>query len=475
MKLGKGAIYLLIAISVTVFMDGLDGSIVNIALPIIAEYFGTDTGTVSWVSIAYLLVVAGSLIIFGKIAARGYLKRIFLLGIALFTIASVICGLSPSLLVLIGGRVLQGLGASMIISCAPIICVKHLPADILGMSIGLISSVSAISFCLGPALGGLIAYALSWSWIFWINIPIGIFAFIFVSRVLPKDVPEHTGKFDIPGAILLFIAIAAGTFGLERMPHLGVDNPLILSTVIVAAAALVLFCIVELKAKEPLLNIRIFKLFPVVAVILAFLIMKIVVSGLFYLLPFYFSNAMGLDTLLSGILMLIGPAGMVICSVPFAKWSDRTGRRWFCVVSTVILVIVSIFFSFLSPTWSIVFIIVALAILGIAAGIGSGPSTARIIETVPEEEKDSGSTVMMTCLYLGTVIGTAVYAAGFTFFSSKGESVVSFADLPTDIFMNGFHGAMVIGLILAVASCILSLVVKDRKKAAKENAETEEK
>ncbi|MDO5845669.1 MAG: MFS transporter, partial [Methanocorpusculum sp.] len=221
-------ILLLIAISLAALMDGLDGSIVNIALPVIAADFGADTGTVSWIVITYLLMVAGTILIFGNIAARGHIKKTFVIGFALFTAASALCGFSPSLEMLTAARIIQGIGASMIIACAPIICVKFLPSNILGLSFGVLTAATSVGFALGPAIGGILTHYLSWHWIFLINIPVGIFAIFYVLHVVPKGIPEQAAKFDIRGAVLLFIAMASGVFVLERFPHLGAANPAII-------------------------------------------------------------------------------------------------------------------------------------------------------------------------------------------------------------------------------------------------------
>ena len=464
MKLERTSILLLIAVSLAGFMDGLDGSIVNIALPVIARGFGTDTGTVSWVALAYLMMVAGTIFIFGNIAARGHMKKIFILGFSLFTAASLFCGLSSSLPILIAARVFQGLGASMIVACAPIICVKYLPINILGFSLGLLTALSSVAYALGPALGGIITHYLSWNWIFWINIPIGIFAIIFILKVLPKDAAPVTDKFDFRGAALLFFAMISGVYAIERLPHLGFTDPQILICLGAALVALGLFCIAELKSEKPLINIRVFKLFSVNAVVISFLILQVIYCGFFYLLPFFLSNALNMDTLVSGLLLLIPAAVTGILSVPVSRWSDRTGRRWFCVVVMVLLTIIGVIYAFMSPTWNIGILILTLTLMGIDFGIASGPAASRIIETMPDSEREMGSTLMMTCLYLGAVLGTALFAALFTLFTAIDNTAVSFADLPTDLFMTGFNRTMMVAAVISVVAVILAFVVKDRKR-----------
>ena len=239
---------------------------------------------------------------------------------------------------MIAARVLQGLGASMLAACTPIICVKHLPKQIFGLSFGVITAASSIGFTFGPALGGVIINFLSWNWIFWINIPIGIIAIIYALRVIPRGTPEPAEhRFDVTGAILIFAAMVSLTYVLELLPHLGLFDPQIIIGGIVCIAAFILFAALSLRKEHPLFNLRIFKVREVSAMFTAFLIIQVVIAGQLYLLPFYFTNQFGMEAFLCGLLMLVSPLVTAILSVPFGRWSDTHGRRIFCTVSCIIL------------------------------------------------------------------------------------------------------------------------------------------
>ena len=169
---------LLGAVALGILMDGLDGSIVNVALPTIATAFDTDAGTISWVIITYLLMMAGLILVFGNLADRGIMKRVFVGGLVLFTVGSAACGVAPDLSVLLAARIVQGIGAAMIAAAASLLCVRYLPPQMLGAALGVLAASSSIGFAAGPALGGIITHFLSWHWIFLINIPIGIMGII---------------------------------------------------------------------------------------------------------------------------------------------------------------------------------------------------------------------------------------------------------------------------------------------------------
>lgn len=461
----RSHILLLIAVFIACLMDGLDGSIVNVALPAIADVFGTDTGTISWVAVSYMLMVAGTVLIFGRIASLGHIKKIFIIGFAVFTAASVLCGFSPSLGVMIAARILQGLGASMLAACTPIICVKHLPREIVGLSFGVITAASAIGFTFGPALGGIITNYLSWQWIFWINIPIGIIAIIYALWVIPRGKPEPAEhRFDITGAVLIFAAMASLTYVLELLPHLGFFNPQIILISIICIAAFVLFAVLSLRKEHPLFNLRIFAVKGVAAMFIAFLIFEAVISGIFYLLPFYFTNQLGTDELTCGILMLISPLVTAILSVPFGRWSDTYGRRIFCTVSCIILTAVSAVLAFLHPEAGILPFILTLIGSGTSMAMASSPFSGKIVDLLPKADKEMGSTFIMTCLYIGAVIGTALFASIFTFITADKGAVLSFGELSKNLFATGFTGVMLVSAGLSIAAVVLSAVVKDKKR-----------
>jgi len=458
---------LLSAVALGVVMDGIDGSIVNVALPTMAMYFDTDTGTIAWVIITYLLMMAGLMLVFGKLADRGFTKKIFLYGFAIFTISSFACGVSLSLEILLTARIAQGIGAAMIAAVAPLLCIRYLPAEMLGTALGVIAATSSIGFAAGPAIGGILTQHLSWHWIFLVNIPIGILGIIFAARVIPKDEPEdHPASFDYPGAITLFGAMAFCTYVLEEVAARGVTNPLILTGGALCLLCSGLFVIRELTTPVPLVNIRIFLEWQFTAVLAAYLLVNVIFMGILYLLPFYLTKEMHFDLTASGLYLLIPPAVIAISSIPFGLWSDRHGRRVFTVAACGLVVLYSAIFAFLSPESGIVPLLAGLILMGAAFGIAAGPASSRIIERAPEGEKGTGSSLMVTAIYFGGVLGTAIYAMLFTFATANAGGVVAFADLDSATFLYGFHITMAAGLVLSVVPLVLSAVVPDERKAA---------
>jgi EmrB/QacA subfamily drug resistance transporter len=456
---------LLAAIALGVVMDGIDGSIVNVALPTMAAYFDTDTGTIAWVIITYLLMMAGLLLVFGKLADRGYAKKLFLMGFIIFTFSSAACGIAPTLEILLAARLLQGTGAAMIAAVVPLLCIRYLPREMLGTALGVIAATASIGFAAGPAIGGILTQYLSWHWIFLVNIPIGIPGILFAARVIPEDEAEDQApSFDYPGAITLFGAMTSSTIVLEEAASRGITDTVILISGALCLLCAGLFVTRERNAPEPFLNIRIFLTWQFTAVLVAYLLVNAIFMGIIYLLPFYLATEMHFGLATSGLYLLIPPAVIALLSIPFGKWSDRYGRRAFVVAACGLVVLYSAVFAILSPNSGIIPLIAGLILMGAAFGIAAGPASSRIIESAPTGEEGTGSSLMVTAIYFGGVLGTAAYAAFFTFTTAGEGGIVAFTDLDPATFLAGFHLTMAAGLVLSFIPLVLSAVVPDTRK-----------
>jgi len=452
---------LLVAVAIGMLLDGLDGSIVNIVLPQISKSFNTDIGTISWVVITYFLMMAGLILIFGKLAERGFLKKIFLGGVLIFTLGSAACGISPDFGILLASRLFQGTGAAMIAATSLLLCVTYLPKDMLGMALGTILMASSIGVAAGPAIGGFLAHYLSWHWVFLINIPIGLLLLPFAMCVVPNDIPSTKQPFDLAGAGVLFVMIALGTYALERISHLGITDPSILLCTVICFMCITAFLVRELRCTNPLLNVRIFTTWKFTAVSLAFLITIIVLMGIFFLLPFFLQVGMQFDTAISGLYLLIPPIITAIIGIPIGRWSDRIGRRPFSIVACLLLIAINCIYLVILPEMGVFPLIVGLILMGLLWGLAGGPVASRVVDYSPIGEEGTGSSLMITSSYLGCIIGTALYATTFTI-STAVDGVLSFSRLELGTFMNGFHFSMIIGLVLSIVVFVFSVIVLEK-------------
>ena len=284
---------IILSISLAMFMSALDGTIVNIALPTISESFHISSSVVSWVATAYLLVMAGCVLIFGKISDMIGFKKIFLVGFTIFTLGSLTCGLLPDLLnsfySLVGSRIFQAIGGAMLAAIAPAMITAYIPMEQKGKAMGIIMTMAALGTAIGPTIGGILTQYLSWHWIFFINVPVGIFAVILGAKVIPvSGTGTKIVNFDTLGGVLIFTGLASLLFAFSEGHTLGWTSPIIISFLVLALITLGGFILHELKTEDPILELHLFRSKNFLILNLILILIYFSFSGINYLLPFLF-------------------------------------------------------------------------------------------------------------------------------------------------------------------------------------------
>ena len=301
--------------------------------------------------------------------------------------------------------------------------------------------------------------ALSWHWIFLINVPIGIAAILLVKFYIPKsDEPPKKEPFDWVGSLMMFGSIATFILMLERGPSLGWISPPILILAFVFVVLTAAFCICSLKARFPLINIRIFKHWKFTSVSISYLLTCELFAGVMYIMPYYLEKPMELDAGTSGLLLMLSAVMTAAAGIPSGSWSDRIGCKFPCILAALCRIIFCLLLIFIVPAWGIAGVVPALIFMGLAFGISGGPSSTRIIQLSPEGEEGTGTSVMITTGLLGEVIGVAAFSVVFSL-AAPDSIGISVADLNLKIFMTGFHATAVLGLIFAVATLIFTAIV----------------
>lgn len=455
-----GGLLLLFVIAFVTLMDGIDGSIINVALPALAKAMNTDTGTIAWVTVSYFMMIAGLILVFGRIATDGAIRKVLVAGLMLFTVSSFVCGISDSLMMLIAARVFQGTGAAMMAAAVPIMCVKYLPANKLALGLGILTLGSSLGYSIGPALGGFIVDCLSWHWAFLINIPLGILVLPAIFKAVPKD----TGRLGIPldrvGSLTLFIAVISGIYLMERGGHPGNEISCLIAAII-SLISLALFIFTERRVEHPLLNLRIFRNSRFVRVLSAVFLVNMSYMGILYLIPFHMHINLGMTSAVSGLYLLLPSVVTLIFVVPLSKWSDRTGRYWFSLFSCIIFTVAVAMWYIAAPGSIMFLIIAALILLGLSWALAGGAMSSRVVEEVSDESKEFGSSIMMEMIYLGCAVGTALYAMLFVFYTGTGST--SFQDLSPPLFLSGFMFALVVTIIIGVIGSALTASVSEKK------------
>jgi len=450
-------------VALGVFMSTLDSSIVNVALPVIREDFRAPLNLVGWIPLGYLLTIAVTLLGFGRRGDRKGRARVYREGLLIFTAASLLCGLAPSIGLLMGARVIQAIGASMIISVGPAFLIHLFPPENRGRAIGAMGVVVNLGLTSGPVLGGFLTEVLSWHWIFLINIPIGLIGW-WLTRRLDTDHPAEQAASgrehgDLLGNLLWIAGLTGLCLSLNRIPVWGVSLwPT--GTLLLAGAALIAwFVIHEHRTAHPLLPLSLFRnrLFsiPLFGGMALFVYTFIFI----YLGPFYLSIIAGLPIHTVGLFFVLGPLGSLI-TAPVSGWlHDRWGSRW--LTSTGLLINAATLYglSLQGENPSLPVFGLLMFSLGLGNGIFMPPNTTVLLGTVPGRFTGVASGLHATGRTLGMVFGVAVGGAIFELSYNRFTSGILLEQFDPARHAGAFAAAWRLSLLAGLAVCLLSVAV----------------
>lgn len=438
------------------FLDYLDTSIVSIALPTISVDLGVGSFTASWVMTSYLLALGSTLLLFGKLADRsGHDREIFIAGFVLFTFASFLCGLSTNIGVLIGFRVVQGIAAGMMVSTAAMLITTRLPDGIRGIGMGIIATSGGIALALGPGIGGVVTEFISWHWIFFINIPVGIIGVILAFLVIPPSEARVCTKhpFDILGAVLLTVTLVSLLLGLE----LGVSNGWTLSVLLILGASPIagfLFFRWEMCHPDPVLSASLLLNRNIMWASISTLLVTLVYLGVVYLMPFYLTGSYQFSVALAGSVMLLPPISMALIGIPAGAIINKFGCKRLCNTATIIMSagILALLFGVVLISLPLLF--AGLFTLGLGMGLNEGPSMRRITIQSPRENQGSSGGLVFTVMNIGCILGVAIFSVSASIGSGG-------SDVFTD---QGIAIACMVGFITAVCAYIASSMAHDKNR-----------
>jgi EmrB/QacA subfamily drug resistance transporter len=467
---GKGYGLLILSISLALFMSALDGTIVNIALPTISEAFHVSTTTVSWVATIYLLVMAGCVLVFGKIADIVGFKRIFIAGFFIFTLGSFFCGVLPdlfdSLSWLIGSRVFQAVGGAMITAIGPAMVTAFIPLEHRGKAMGIVLTFAALGTALGPSLGGFLTQYLTWHWIFFINVPVGIFAILLGLAVIPKAAARgDLAGFDRTGAVLVFTGLASLLFVVSEGQHLGWTSPGILTLALVAAVTLAWFVRHELAYKDPLLDLRLFAKKNFLASNLLLSLVFFSFAGINYLLPFYLQYVRGYGTSDAGLIMTSLSFAMMGAGILAGILYNRAGPRALCIAAALILTAGYYMMTKLGTGTTAEYIVLSLALIGFGLGLLVTPAANMIMNMVSKKQQGMVSSLTSLERFAPLTLGIAFFNLIFirgvlALAAGAGVTLESPAELKIPVLAAGFDHAFFYSFLVGIIIIALALVVR---------------
>lgn len=406
-------IWLLIATITASSMAMIDSTALNVALPALQKSLGITGAQLLWVVNSYLLFLSSLLLVGGSLGDYLGRKKVFIIGIGLFTLSSMACGLSPNGMFLIISRALQGIGGALMVPGSLTLIAALFPKEKKGWAIGTWSMFSALTTILGPVLGGIFANLGLWRWVFFINIPLGIMAILILTTKIPESkVEKNEGALDYIGAILITFSLGFATFGFIQSSELGFSNPYIYSSLIVSVLFFSLFILIEKKAKNPLMPLFLFKSNTFSSLnLLTFLVYGALGAVLFFL-PLNIIQIQGYSEIVAGLGIL--PFGLLISFLArvSGKWVDRYGFKKLLIIGPIITAIGFSSFSligYIGNDISFLYTFLpALIICGIGMGITVVPLTTGIMNSIEDQFTGAASGINNTIARAAGVIALAI-------------------------------------------------------------------
>lgn len=450
----------LASLALSMLLSSLGVSIANVALPTLAEAFAASFPQVQWVVVAYLLAVTILIVSVGRLGDLLGHRRVLLAGLLLFTAASALCGIAPTLRLLIAARALQGLGAAVLMALTVAFVRDTVPAERTGSAMGLLGTMSAIGTALGPSLGGVLLAGPGWRAIFLVMVPLGLVNVALAHRFLPAPrrpaAADRTG-FDRLGTLLLGLTLAAYalavTVGGGRFDRL---NVALLAAAVVGGS---LFVLAEARAASPLIRLSAFRDAVLSASLAANALVATVIMTTFVVGPFYLSRSLGLDAAAVGLVMSCGPVISALTGVPAGRIVDRLGAPVVVVAGLIEMAAGAVALSVLPGMFGVAGYIAGLAVLTPGYQLFQAANNTAVMIDVGPDQRGVVSGMLSLSRNLGLITGASVMGAVFTLASGAIDIATAHPEAVAAGMRATFAvaaGLIVVALVIAVAGRTLA-------------------
>lgn len=457
-KVQKDRWMILLAVGLFTFMSTLDGSIVNIALPTMIKEMHIPANQAEWIVSIYLMVVCSLLLLFGKIGDSYGKIKVFRIGTFIFVFGSFLCGLNLGLPFLLGARSLQALGASMTMSTNNGIITEIFPLSDRGKALGFIGSFVSLGSIAGPGIGGILLAHLGWSYIFWINVPIGLLTILLGKFVLPKDFSMDRMKIDYKGFLLFTLFIFSFFAAIFIGQEIGFGKPVILGLFALALVSIAAFIRLELKLPNPLLSLRLFKNMDFsVSLFTAFLIF-VVMFFFNVIAPFYLQNARGLAPNTAGYILMVFPILQVFVAPIAGGVSDKIGPELLTLLGLLLMSAGQLGFVITQEHTPLWIFMIFIALMGIGNGMFQAPNNTIVMSTVEKQDLGIAGGLNALARNFGMVSGISLATTALFHRMSQvyGKHTTTYIDHRPDVFMSGMHYTFGIALALCAAALLLT-------------------
>ncbi|MCB1014026.1 MAG: MFS transporter [Acidimicrobiales bacterium] len=398
----------LVATGIGLFMIFLDALIVNVALPDIQASFGVGESGLQWVVTAYSIGMAVFMMSSATVADLTGRRRLYLVALVVFTMASVACGLAPTMLVLNLSRTVQGIAAAAVnVTSLALVSAAFPDPGQKARAIGIWTGIASIATAIGPTAGGLLTESLGWRSIFWVNVPFDVAAVVLTLRYVAESRDPSERSFDIGGQVLFALVIGTFAFGVIEGPQQGWLDPVILACFAVAVVAWVAFVRYELAQRTPMMDVRLFADRTYSLAIGTIFVAFFSVYGMLLVVTQYFQNVRDFSPATAGLLLLPFSAGVVVMSPIAGRIVGRTGHRTPILAGTSLL-LVGLVLETAGMSLATAVVMAGLGCVGVGAALVLTPVTSLAMTSVPEERAGMASGIMSAQRAIGSTVGFAV-------------------------------------------------------------------
>ena len=436
-------------------MSTIDLTAVNLALPSLRDTFGIDLARVEWVVLAYLVVITSLLLTMGKLADVVGRTRLYNIGFVVFTAGSILCGASPNLIALIVARVVQAVGASMLISSATAVLLDAFPANQRGQVMGLNGTIFSAGSLIGPSLGGVLLTYFGWRAIFFVNVPVGIVGMTFAFLFLPRSRGTREGQFDVPGAALIGLTIVALLLAINIGQQIGwtlLVNGLVVAFLVLLAA----FIWREGSARHPLLRFGLFRTPGFTNAVIAQSLVTLGNSSNLLLMPFFLVSLQGRPEAEAGTILVASSITSFLVQ-PVGGWlADRLEVRYVASGGLVIVMAGYLLYSGVRADWSVPDVIVRMVLMSVGFGLFMSPNAAAAYRYVSSAERGLAVGTMGFVRNLGFTVGTAMAGSIWTLRTAANAQALGLDTGDPRAGIAGLHDTFLIILVLMALALLAS-------------------
>ena len=448
----------LAALSLSMLLSALGNSVANIALPTLAQDLAASFQAVQWVVLAYLLTITSLIVSAGRLGDIVGRRRLLLAGIVLFTAASLLGGMAPTLGWLIAARAAQGVGAAAMMALTMAFVGETVPKARTGSAMGLLGTMSAVGTALGPSLGGVLIAAVGWRAIFLVNAPLGLLALLLAYRTLPasRSAPADRPAFDRLGSVLLAAALAA--YALAMTMGRGSFGPLNIALLAAAVAGAGLFVRAEARAASPLIRLETFRDPALSAGLATNLLVSTVVMATLVIGPFYLSRALGLDAALVGLVVSTGPAVVAVTGVPAGRIVDRFGAQRITVGGLIAIVAGCFGLSMLPTTSGIAGYVAPVVLITAGYALFQTANNTAVMADIPPDRRGVISGVLNLSRNLGLITGASAMGAVFALAAGAAD----IATAPAEAVATGMRTTFGVAAALMLVAIVVGVAGRAR-------------